>query len=67
MKSHSNLSLPGTLRALELYQDDHRSVFRFVVECVRIVTNAARTADTVAVVPIVDLGISEPVDMYDSD
>lgn len=60
---------PGIGHSVQAFmaQDDHRSVFRFVVECVRIVTNAARTADTVAVVPIVDLGISEPVDMYDSD
>ena len=51
-------------------QEDQRSLFRFIVKCMRIVVHAARTVDTVSVVPVVDMGMAgrpEAFDTFDSD
>lgn len=51
-------------------QEDQRSLFRFVIGCMRIVVHAARTVDFVSVVPVVDMGFAgmpEASDTFDSD
>ena len=51
-------------------QEDQKSVFHFIVACMRVVLAVAKSADSVCVVPDVDMGVSglpEAIDTFVSD